>query len=285
MTIMAGHIMLPSYSQALNPSLKDEDVLPATLSPEIITGLLKEKLGFNGLVITDSTTMAGLAMAMDRRLAVPRTIAAGCDMFLFTKNLEEDFAYMKEGVKNGTITQERLDDAVTKILALKAALKLHKKNNIPSLEAALKTLSAPESKNLALECADRAITLVKNKQELLPISPQKYKRVLFYCIESGEGQMGYGISKEANQHFMQKLRDQGFEVTEFKPKEGFEGMMASSEEYKKNYDLIIYSANMATKSNQTIVRIEWCQPMGANVPVYINSIPTIFISFRLSFDI
>ena len=280
MTIMAGHIMLPSYSQALNPSLKDEDVLPATLSPEIITGLLKEKLGFNGLVITDSTTMAGLAMAMDRRLAVPRTIAAGCDMFLFTKNLEEDFAYMKEGVKNGTITQERLDDAVTKILALKAALKLHKKNNIPSLEAALKTLSAPESKNLALECADRAITLVKNKQELLPVSPQKYKRVLFYCIESGEGQMGYGISKEANQHFMQKLRDQGFEVTEFKPKEGFEGMMASSEEYKKNYDLIIYSANMATKSNQTIVRIEWCQPMGANVPVYINSIPTIFISLE-----
>ena len=92
--------------------------------------------------------------------------------------------------------------------------------------------------------------------------------------------MGYGIFKEANQHFMQKLRDQGFEVTEFKPKEGFEGMMASSEEYKKNYDLIIYSANMATKSNQTIVRIEWCQPMGANVPVYINSIPTIFISLE-----
>ena len=57
-------------------------------------------------------------------------------------------------------------------------------------------------------------------------------------------------------------------------------MMASSEEVKKNYDLIIYSANMATKSNQTVVRIEWAQPMGANVPVYMTSVPTIFVSLE-----
>ena len=79
-----------------------------------------------------------------------------------------------------------------KIIGLTASpLKSAIKGNIgESSKIALKTLSDPESKNLALECADRAITLVKNKQELLPVSPQKYKRVLFYCIESGEGQMG-----------------------------------------------------------------------------------------------
>ena len=48
----------------------------------------------------------------------------------------------------------------------------------------------------------------------------------------------------------------------------------------KNYDLIIYSANLATKSNQTVVRIEWCEPMGANVPIYMTSVPTIFISLE-----
>lgn len=279
-TVMVGHIMQPAWSRALMPDIKDEDILPASLSREIVTGLLKEKLGFNGLVITDSTTMAGLASAMERKLAVPRAIAAGCDMFLFTKNLEEDMNFMRQGVNDGIITRERLDDAVTKILALKASLGLHKKNNIPDPEAVKHTVGSAEFAKKARDCADASITLVKNKQDVLPITPEKYKRVLFYSIQSGEGQMGYGIDSGANNSFMKKLREEGFEVTEFVPKQGFEGMMTSSEEVKNNYDLIIYSANMATKSNQTVVRIEWCQPMGANVPTYMHSVPTIFISLE-----
>lgn len=279
-TVMVGHIMQPAWSKALVPSIKDEDILPASLSYEIVTGLLKEKLGFNGLVITDSTTMAGLASAMERKQAVPRAIAAGCDMFLFTKNLEEDMNFMLQGVKDGVITKERLDDAVAKILALKASLGLHKKNNIPDMETIKNTVGNAGFAKMARDCADASITLVKNKQDILPITPEKYKRVLFYSIQSGEGQMGYGIDSGANDRFMQKLRDQGFEVTEFVPKQGFEGMMTSSEEVKNNYDLIIYSANMATKSNQTVVRIEWRQPMGADVPTYVHSVPTIFISLE-----
>lgn len=279
-TVMVGHIMQPAWSKALVPGIKDEDILPASLSYEIVTGLLKEKLGFNGLVITDSTTMAGLASAMERKQAVPRAIAAGCDMFLFTKNLEEDMNFMLQGVKDGVITKERLDDAVAKILALKASLGLHKKNNIPDMETVKNTVGNAGFAKMARDCADASITLVKNKQDILPITPEKYKRVLFYSIQSDEGQMGYGIDSGANNRFMQKLRDQGFEVTEFVPKQGFEGMMTSSEEVKNNYDLIIYSANMATKSNQTVVRIEWRQPMGADVPTYMHSVPTIFISLE-----
>ena len=92
--------------------------------------------------------------------------------------------------------------------------------------------------------------------------------------------MGFSVDVSANNHFINKLKEHNFEVTKFVPKPGFEGMMASSEEVKNNYDLIIYSANMATKSNQTVVRIEWAQPMGANVPTYINSVPTIFVSLE-----
>ena len=279
-TVMVGHIMLPHYSKLLNPSLKDEDILPATISKEIVTGLLKEKLGFNGLVITDSTTMAGLNIAMERRKLVPLTIAAGCDMFLFTKNLEEDFSFMKEGYEKGIITDERLNDAVRKILALKASLKLHKDRMIPTIESINEVVGNVENKKVSYEVADQSITLVKNIQNVLPINPNKHKRVLFYAIESGEGQMGFSVDVSANNHFMDKLKEKGFEVTKFVPKPGFEGMMASSEEIKNNYDLIIYSANMATKSNQTVVRIEWAQPMGSNVPTYINSVPTIFISLE-----
>lgn len=280
MTVMVGHIMQPAYSKRLNPSLEDGDILPASLSPELVQGLLRERLGFNGLVITDSTTMAGLAVAMDRRIAVPTTIAAGCDMFLFTKNLEEDMGFMADGVRNGIITEERLNEAVERILALKASLGLHKKDNVPKTCEIGGILGCAQHKELAKKCADQSITLVKNTQDVLPISPQKHRRVLFYSIESGAGEMGYGVIGGANKRFMDKLSERGFEVTEFVPKPGFEGMMASSEEVRLNYDLIIYSANMATKSNQTVVRIEWCQPMGANVPTYVHTVPTVFVSLE-----
>ena len=279
-TVMVGHIMQPAYSKALNPDLEDGEILPASLSPELVSGLLREKLGFNGVVVTDSTTMAGFAIAMDRKRAVPQAIAAGCDMFLFTKNLEEDVSFMRTGLDDGVITRERLNEAVTRILALKASLGLHKKSNVPSLEEAKKVVGCEAHKDMSRLCADESVTLVKNKENLLPISPETHKRVLFYSIESGAGEMGYGAAQGANEKLMNKLREVGFEVEKFVPKQGFEGMMASSEEVKKKYDLIIYSANMATKSNQTVVRIEWAQPMGANVPTYITSVPTVFISLE-----
>ena len=279
-TVMVGHIMLPSYSKKYNDKIKDEEILPATLSYEIVTKLLKEKLGFNGLVITDSTTMAGLNIAMPRRDLVPLTIASGCDMFLFTKNLEEDFKYMYEGYQKGIITEERLNEAVTKILALKASLDLHRKNNLPDYQNIDKIIGCEEFKKLAKEVADNSITLVKNKENILPITPKKYKRILFYSLESSAGNMGFSVAVGANNKLMEKLKKAGFEVTLFTPKSGFEGTMISAEEIQNSYDLIIYSANLATKSNQTIVRIEWCEPMGANVPIYMTSIPTIFISLE-----
>ena len=100
--IMAGHIMLPKYAKAINPELKDEDMMPATLSPEIMKGLLRDKLGFNGMVVTDASHMVGMTDRMKRKDMLPRTINAGCDMFLFFNDPEEDFATMLEAYQNGT---------------------------------------------------------------------------------------------------------------------------------------------------------------------------------------
>ena len=116
MTIMAGHIALPAYSKKLRPGIKDEDIRPATLAPELITDLLKGQLGFNGLVVTDASHMIGMFGAtIPRKEQVPQAIAAGCDMYLFFNDREEDFGYMMEGYKNGTITEERLNDALHRI--------------------------------------------------------------------------------------------------------------------------------------------------------------------------
>ena len=277
-TVMVGHIMQPAYSKLLSPSITDEEVLPASLSEELLNGLLREKLGFNGLIITDATTMAGFDVAMPRERAVPYAIAAGCDMFLFSKNLDEDYAFMKKGIEYGIITPERLDEAVARILALKASLKLHEKNNIPDAETAVKILGCAAHKKTAKEIADRSIALVKNTQHVLPLDKNKVKNILVYDIESGENAIGYVRSSGVYEQIEPLLKKEGFSVTRFVPNTGKEGKTAKYGDMVEKYDLILYLCNLATKSNQTTVRIEWLNPMGVNVPRYVKSIPTIFVS-------
>lgn len=284
-TIMIGHIMQPAYTRYFCPDIDDHDIMPATVNKYLVTNLLREKLGFNGLIITDSTTMAGIAAMLPREKMVPLTIAAGCDMFLFTKCLEEDLAYMKKGYEDGVFTQERLDDAVLRILALKASLKLHEKQKngtlVPRLEDAKKIIGNEKFISWSKECADKAITLVKEEKGVLPITPERYKKVLFYSLEDERKEMTiFNIDDSENTKFLNKLKAAGFDVDVFKPKGGFEGMMTPVSEIVDKYDLIIYSASLQTRSNQTVVRIEWASPMGANVPIYCHSVPTIFVSFE-----
>lgn len=279
-TVMVGHIMQPAWSKRLDPSLKDEDIRPGLIAPELLNGLLRGELGFNGLIVTDSSTMAGMGTVMPRERAVPLTIASGCDMFLFTKNLEEDFGFMRRGVEEGVITRERLDEAVTRILALKASLGLHKKDNLPDRERALKVVGCPEHAATAREVAEKSITLVKEEKGVLPISPEKYRRVLVYKKEGQASAVGTGITSGACGRFIDMLREAGFEVTEFVPGGGWEGMAAPVSDITEKYDLILYLVSLATKSNQTVVRIEWAEPMGADVPVYMHSVPTIAVSLE-----
>ncbi len=279
-TVMVGHIMQPEYSKFLNPLLKDEEILPGLISKELLNDLLRKKLGFNGLIITDSTTMAGMTTVMKRCDAVPLTIAAGCDMFLFTKNLEEDFKFMKVGVKNGVISKERLDEAVTRILALKASLKLHKKDNLPNFENIKKFINSKKHYDIAKEIASRSITLVKEEEGVLPLNVNKYKKILVYKKEGENSAVGGGTTSGACDKFVEMLKKEGFFVDVFKPTGGWEGMAKPISDYTNNYDLIVYLVSLATKSNQTVVRIEWAEPMGADVPTLIKEIPTIMISLE-----
>ena len=279
LTVMIGHIMQPAWQKRINPDLKDEDIMPATLSPELIgpEGLLRKYLGFNGVICTDATTMAGFTIPMDRSKSVPYSIACGADIFLFNKNMEEDLEYMRKGVADGVITKERLDEAVKRVLALKAALKLYKQTEDLKVEDALAVLGCEEHQQWAKEVADQAVTLVKEEKGVLPLDPVHKKRVLYCPIESEQG-VSYSVKAGVCDHFKQLLEKEGFEVTTFVPAPMFEGKTPRQDEVTKGYDYIIYLANMSTKSNQTTVRIEWQQPMGANCPHYVNSVPTIFIS-------
>lgn len=283
MTVMVGHILQPAYTKFFAPETRDEEQLPASVNPALVTGLLRGKLGFNGLVITDSTTMSGIALFLPREKFVPMTIAAGCDMFLFTKNLEEDLAFMEAGYRDGIITPERLDDAVTRILALKAALKLPEKQRdgtlFPSWEDAKQKIRTPLFRSWAKECADRAVTLVKEERGIFPITPARFPRILF-CQMTPLSQPKEDLNNPANAqgYFCQRLREEGFEVTGFTSGKETEGQMESVEEWKKKYDLILYS--VAKQVNyQSVNRMEWATPRGADVPTLCHTIPTVFVSF------
>ena len=273
-TVMVGHIAQPAYQNYFNPD-HPKKLMPATLSPELLKNLLREKLGFNGLIVSDATPMVGFSCAMERRRAVPYAIEAGCDMFLFNKVLEEDFEYMKKGYEDGILSEQRLDEALTRILATKASLGLHQKKPeeiVPDLSA-LSILRNEEHVLWAKECADKSVTLVKDTQNNLPISPEKTKKVLLEILGDCDS------NERVLEDFRSRLVSEGFEV-ELYEKESFETAQFDVEVFKAKYDLVIYIANVENRSNQVTNRLDWYTfwGNGNNVPWFVEERPTIFIS-------
>lgn len=191
--IMGGHIMLPEYARAINPDITDDEMMPATLSKDIMTTLLRDKMGFNGMVVTDASHMVAMTDRMTRKEMLPASINAGCDMFLFFNDPEEDFSHMLEAYKSGMISEERMNEALTRILGLKAHMGLHKmakEDLVPSQETCAAVLGKEEYKEMAKEITESAITLVKYKdKDVLPITPERYKRIMIVHIKGAEGGM------------------------------------------------------------------------------------------------
>lgn len=186
------------------------------------------------------------------------------------------------GVQSGVITPERLDEAVTRILGVKAALGLHTERPMPTVEEAREVVGCAEHRAWAQECADKSITLVKEEAGVLPITPEKFPRILLYPMEAhSEATAGnYGVRGGVIESLAERLRKEGFTVTMYERDPSLEGFTRTMRSYQENCDLCLYVANIATKSNQTVVRLEWAQPMGANCPHFITSIPTIFVSLE-----
>ena len=273
-TFMVGHIDHPAWRHRLNPDAAD-DIVPATLSKELMTGLLREHLGFNGLIITDATPMVGYTCAMDRATAVPTTIMAGADMYLFNRDLAEDVDFMKAGLKNGLLTMERLDEAVTRILALKASLGLAgklKEELIPP-ESAMECIGCEQHHAWARKMADEAVTLVKDTQGALPMSPAKTKRLLLEVLG------GCPSEKRITDYMADKLTKEGFEVTVYQP-ESFETLDNRVGTFRGLYDAVLYLGNVENASNKTTNRINWFTLWGSgnNVPWMVHEVPVVFAS-------
>lgn len=279
--IMSGHIALPHYSKKLNPALNDEDILPATLSKELITDLLKDDLNFNGLVVTDASHMLGMTAAMKREDYVPQAIAAGCDMFLFFNDIEEDFNFMLNGYKNGVITDERLNDAVRRILGLKAKINLHEKqanNTLEKDEKALEVVGCDKHIEMQKEAADLGITLVKNTLNQLPIRPETHKNIRLYVIE-GEKNGLYKSDDSLTDNLVDILEKRGFNVT---VNDGSTRIKGKTLEYRDEVDAALVFANIVGYAAENNYRIRWSTAMSNEIPWYVHEVPTVFTSLNFT---
>jgi beta-N-acetylhexosaminidase len=305
-SVMVGHIMLPSYQRHFSPETTTADLLPASLCKELTTDLLKGKLGFNGLVLTDASHGAGLTSAMPRRELVPRAIAAGCDLFLFFNDPEEDLGYMMAGYRDGIITEERLTDALRAILGTKAALGLHHRARaelVPPANEALARIGLPENVAIAAEVSDRAITLAKNVDpDILPVTPERYPRILVVPVKNAENPAAAifgGGGTPPWETVAELLRAAGHEVEIYEsavekllklPEEermaGLQSMYAGKApiaDFVAQYDLVVNVARVVG-GMQPVERVSWPASKGTpDLPWYVHELPTVLISFSTPF--
>jgi beta-N-acetylhexosaminidase len=138
--VMSAHIVFPK----LDPSGD-----PATLSKPILTGLLREKLGFKGVISTDALNMGGVRKKYDDGEIAVRAVLAGADLLLMPNDLPEAYDAVLAAVKSGRISKERLDQSVTRLLTLKQARGLLTEAPVASAERAAEVLRSPEHRKLA----------------------------------------------------------------------------------------------------------------------------------------
>lgn len=161
MSIMVGHLAVPS--------IEGDSGIPASLSKKIITDLLKETFGFSGLIVTDAMNMHGVTNYFSTAEATIRAIKAGHDCILFPDNPEEAIDAIIRAVKVGELDESRLDYSVRKILMAKKWLGLDK-NRFVDIDKISSVVGKEEHQNLARKIARKSITLLKNKNNLLPLS-------------------------------------------------------------------------------------------------------------------
>ncbi len=271
LSIMAGHIVQPSLVRMINPQIKEEECLPASLSKEVLTGILREKMGFNGVIISDATIMGGYTMAMERKKAIPTSIQAGCDMLCFSMDIYEDLEHILNGIKMGILTEERLDEAVKRILALKAKVARNENDIFSEKSENIRgKVTREKVKQWRKECSGRAVTLVKDIQTVIPVTHKKFSRIRLVLL--GENRMHDGTVLETAETF---FREKGFETEIYEP---FQDDLHGSKHLPTDR-LTLLLLHYPAESNRTAVRIAWCPKHAMEIPRFIHEEATIAISF------
>jgi beta-N-acetylhexosaminidase len=267
LAVMSAHIGFPAYVQSLNPHAGVDAFRPASVSHDLNVTLLRDRLGFNGVIVSDATPMGGFGAWGPRDQMLPEVIANGCDMILFSNDPVADHALIARAIADGRINRARHDAALTRILALKAALGLHRGwTRAADLQGDMGT----DANRAAVRAVTaRAPTLVKDVQGTLPLSPTRTPRVIVFSS---------GVVSPMDQgpvalDLPDMLAAQGFDVTVFDPKAPVN---------PRAFDLAIYLIAEETLLTRGRIFLDWSRICGGMVGAMDrlwHDMPVVMISF------
>jgi beta-N-acetylhexosaminidase len=182
--VMTAHVVMPELQSDCDPDTQ-EGCDPATLAPEILTGLLREELGFDGVVVTDALNMAGVREKYgDDRIPV-LALKAGADMPMMvdtatdTVSLAVAYDAVLDAVRSGELTEARIDESVRRVLELKARRGLLA-HPFVSERSAPRKLGTPRHLAVAARVGDHSVTLIRNDAGLLPLAADRKVLVTGY---------------------------------------------------------------------------------------------------------
>src|SRR5271170_297155 len=192
-SIMTGHLSVPSLEPDANT--------PATLSQNILTGVLRDELHFQGLVVTDALDMGGITTRFAPGEAAVRAVLAGADALLMPPVPDAAFEALQQAVKSGRISRERLDASVSRILLAKARLGLNK-SRLVDLDAINEHFGSVASQNEAQKISDRGVTLLRDNNHILPVDGTKPSRALLLAFYADpEPYPGEDLERELRARF------------------------------------------------------------------------------------
>jgi beta-N-acetylhexosaminidase len=172
--VMTAHIALPAV---------ERDSTPATLSPHVMTGLLRDTLGFKGITFTDAMTMEGIGKGYTIDRSGPLAVEAGDDVLLMPTDVPKMLDAIEARVKRGEISRERIDASVRRLLSLKVRTGAVARPLV-SLDVLREVVGAPAHWNAANEIARRAITLVRDSANLVPSTSARTIAAIVYAPET-----------------------------------------------------------------------------------------------------
>lgn len=274
LSVMSAHIALPAAVERLRPGAGRDGWRPASVSRELNTLLLRDTLGFNGVIVSDATPMAGFTSWAERAEMVPQVIEHGCDVFLFTLDTEEDIALMLRGLREGRLSETRLEAAVTRVLGLKARLGLHRRSideRLAPLEQVQARLRKPEHQAVAQAAAKASVTLVKDSCSTLPLSPQRHRRVV--VISPGIETHWANAQPAPLRTLLDGLTARGFELRAYDPQHL---------PTPADTDLVLYLLAKESMLGRSRLFLDWAQLHGdprKAMRRFWPALPTVMVSF------
>ena len=181
--VMVGHIALLDV---------DDSGRPASHSSKITTELLREEMGFDGIIISDGMEMGGLTKSAWAGESAVRAVEAGVDILLLPIDVDQTIDAIENALKNGRITENRINRSVEKIWYLKNKMNLF--DNIPfqiPFSELEKKIGIPEHSKIATEIANKSITIVKDENKILPLRPENIDSLLHIILSLDENARSY----------------------------------------------------------------------------------------------